>query len=143
MVAELTAAGVPVTVMMAPIIPAINDSEIESILEHTAAAGAARAAWILLRLPHELKALFRHWLESHFPQRASHVMSLVRQASGGRDYDNRFGIRQRGRGAYAGMLKQRFDAGCKRFGLNASGSRETLDVGRFRRPEGRQISLPF
>jgi len=143
LVAELTTAGIPVTVMMAPIVPALNDTEIESILERSAAAGARRAAWILLRLPHELKELFRRWLGEHYPDRAEHVMSLVRQASGGRDYDNRFGRRQRGQGPYADMLKQRFETACRQHGLNRSDARENLDVSQFRRPGGKQISLPF
>ena len=143
LVGELTAAGIPVTVMMAPIVPALNDTEIESILERSAAAGARRAAWILLRLPHELKELFRHWLGEHYPDRAEHVMSLVRQASGGRDYDNRFGRRQRGQGPYADMLKQRFENACRQHGLNRPDARENLDVSQFRRPDGEQISLPF
>ena len=143
LVSQLTAAGIPVTVMMAPIVPALNDTEIESILERAATAGARRAAWILLRLPHELKELFRHWLCEHYPDRAEHVMSLLRQASGGRDYDNRYGRRQRGQGPYADMLKQRFETASKQLGLNRPDARENLDVSLFRRPSGNQISLPF
>ena len=142
-VSELTAAGIPVTVMMAPVIPALNDGEIETILEASSEAGATRAAWILLRLPHELKSLFQHWLSEHYPDRAEHVMSLIRQASGGRDYDNRYGRRQRGQGPYAEMLRQRFDAACRRLSLNAADARKNLDVSQFRRPDGRQISLAF
>ena len=143
LVSQLTAAGIPVTVMMAPIVPALNDTEIESILERAATAGARRAAWILLRLPNELRELFRHWLCEHYPDRAEHVMSLLRQASGGRDYDNRYGRRQRGQGPYADMLKQRFETASKQLGLNRPDARENLDVSLFRRPSGNQISLPF
>src|SRR5690606_5686549 len=99
LMASLTAAGVPVSLLMAPIIPAVNDSEIEAIVGRAAAAGVRRASYVLLRLPFELKQIFAEWLEGHMPDRAGHVMSLVRQASGGKDYDNRFGIRQSGRGA--------------------------------------------
>ena len=128
---------------MAPIIPAVNDHEIEGILERAASSGAAHAAWILLRLPHELKQIFPEWLETHMPDRASHVMSLIRQASGGRDYDNRYGIRQRGRGPYAGMIRERFRKGCRRFGLNDRQARQELDCSRFRRPGQRQMTLGF
>jgi DNA repair photolyase len=141
MVSEFAAAGIPVSVMMAPVIPAINDREIEAIVEQSAAAGASNAAWILLRLPHELKTLFSEWLHRHFPDRAGHVMSLVRQASGGRDYDNRFGVRQTGRGPYAAMLGKRFEAARRRFGLDGRESPGRLDCSRFRRPGDTQISL--
>ena len=142
-VERLTKAGVPVTVMMAPIIPALNDNEIEAIVKRAADSGASAAAWILLRLPHELKSLFADWLDQHYPERASHVMSLVRQASGGRDYDNRFGVRQRGTGEYAGMIGQRFRAACSRYGLNRPDARQNLDCTQFVRPAEKQISLPF
>ncbi len=139
----LARAGIPVTVMMAPIIPALNDDEIEAIVGRAASSGASAAAWILLRLPHELKSLFADWLELHYPDRARRVMSLVRQASGGRDYDNRFGIRQRGTGEYAGMIAQRFRTACSRHDLNRPDARQNLDCTLFVRPGGKQISLPF
>ncbi|MEM9207853.1 MAG: PA0069 family radical SAM protein [Pseudomonadota bacterium] len=142
-VERLAAIGVPVSVMMAPVIPALNDNEIEAIVARSASAGATAAAWILLRLPHELKSLFADWLELHYPDRAQHVMSLIRQASGGKDYDNRFGVRQRGTGAYAGMLNQRFRAACSRHGLNRPDARRNLDCTQFIRPGGKQISLPL
>jgi len=143
LVAELHAAKVPVSVMMAPIIPALNDGEIEHIVARAADAGADNAAWILLRLPHELKALFRDWLSLHYPDRAARVMSLVRQSSGGRDYDNRFGVRQTGTGEYASMIGQRFRAACQRNGLNRRPQRGQPDCTQFIRPSGEQISLPF
>ena len=143
LIAALRDAGVPVSLMMAPIIPAINDREIESILERAAGAGAESAAWILLRLPHEVREIFRDWLEEHVPERARHVMSLMRQASGGRDYDNRFGVRQRGTGAYAEMIAQRFSAACRRYGLGRDRSRQTLDCSRFVPPGNAQIGLDF
>ena len=111
LIRDLSSAGVPVSLLMAPIIPAVNDTEIESVLSRAANAGAMHATWILLRLPNELKQIFVEWLEAHMPDRAGRVMSLLRQASGGKDYDNRFGIRQRGRGPYASMINQRFSTG--------------------------------
>ncbi|MDH4253062.1 MAG: PA0069 family radical SAM protein [Gammaproteobacteria bacterium] len=140
-IAELRALGVPVGLLMAPIIPAVNDREIELILERAAEAGALDAAWILLRLPHELKEIFRDWLAEHMPDRAEHVMSLLRQASGSRDYDNRFNIRQTGRGPYAEMLGQRFRVACRRFGLGSDDDDTPLDCSRFRPPSGRQLTL--
>ena len=137
----LAEAGVPTSLLMAPLIPAVNDAEIEQVLEAGSNAGASHAAYIFLRLPHEVKDLFVEWLETHFPDRADHVMSLVRQASGGRDYDNRFGVRQTGRGAYADMLGARFRAACRRFGLAAGRYQQGLDCSRFDRPGQRQLGL--
>jgi len=138
---SLASAGVPTSLLLAPIIPAINDSEIERILEAAHEAGASHAAYIFLRLPHEVKELFIEWLDTHFPERAGHVMSLVRQASGGRDYDNRFGLRQTGRGAYADMLGSRFRKTCKRLGLSAGRYQDSLDRSRFDPPGQRQLGL--
>ncbi len=143
LIEDLGSAGVPVSLLMAPIIPAVNDAEIESILDQAANCGVRHAAWILLRLPHELKQIFGEWLETHMPDRAGHVMSLIRQASGGKDYDNRFGHRQRGRGPYASLINQRFKATCKRLGMDASHYRERLDCSQFRRPAGPQMALIF
>ena len=140
---RLVASGVPTSLLMAPIIPAINDMEIEGVLQAAAEAGAAQAAYIFLRLPNEVKTLFVQWLDAHFPDRAGHVMSLVRQASGGRDYDNRFGVRQTGRGAYAEMLGARFRAACRRFGLSRDRYQQGLDCSRFERPGQRQLGLGF
>lgn len=141
LMAELSAQGVPVSLLMAPVIPAVNDGEIERIVARAAESGALRASYVLLRLPHELKELFREWLDIHMPERAGHVMSLVRQASGGKDYDSRFGTRQRGRGAYAEMIAQRFRVACARAGIPRGRSQEPLDCSRFRRPGGGQIPL--
>lgn len=138
---ELTRNGVPTSVLVAPIIPAINDAEIEQILEVVANAGAIHASYIFLRLPHEVRTLFVEWLDTHFSDRAEHVMSLVRQASGGRDYDNRFGVRQRGRGPYADMLGARFRAACKRFGLGENRYQQKLRCDQFRPPGQRQLGL--
>jgi len=117
-ISELVAAGVPVTVLLAPMIPALNDHELESLLEAAADAGATSAAFMLLRLPHELGALFEQWLVEHYPQRASRVLGLLREARGGRLNDPRFGHRMRGEGPYARLLAARFVAACRRHGLN-------------------------
>jgi len=142
-VRELTAAGIPTGVFAAPMIPAINDSELERIIAAAAAAGAFRAGYVLLRLPHELKAIFRQWLDEHYPERAEHVMSLIRGARDGRENDPNFGSRMRGKGPWAQLLKARFDLACKRHGLTASRER-ALSCEHFRPPgtEG-QMSLGF
>lgn len=137
----LAASGIPVSVLMAPIIPALNDCEIETILDAVARAGAIQAHYIFLRLPHELQQLFTDWLATHFPERAEHVLSLVRQASGGRQYDHRFGVRQTGRGPYADMLAARFQKAARRAGLEPRTYQQTLDCSRFRRPGRQQLSL--
>jgi DNA repair photolyase len=141
-VRELNAAGVPTGVMVAPVIPAITDHEMEAILEASAAAGAHWAAYVLLRLPYEVKDLFREWLAQHYPDRASHVMSLVRDMRGGKDYDSRFGSRMRGEGPIAELLRQRFQIACRRLNLNAT-RRHPLDTALFRPPgpAGAQLHL--
>jgi DNA repair photolyase len=116
-------------------IPAVNDSELEALLEAAAAAGAKYAGYVLLRLPHEVKDLFRAWLEQHLPLRAAHVMSLVQQARGGRDNDPRFGHRMRGDGPWAGMLRARFELARKRLKLDG-GRLPDLDLSQFCRPRG-------
>ncbi|MCZ6830187.1 MAG: PA0069 family radical SAM protein [Gammaproteobacteria bacterium] len=113
----LAAAGVPVSVLFAPVIPALNDADLEAILRLSAEAGASEAAYILLRLPLEISALFQEWLREHYPLRAEHVLSLVRQCRGGRDYDTRFGHRMRGTGIFAELLEQRFQLACRKYGL--------------------------
>jgi DNA repair photolyase len=115
---RLSDAGVPVGVMVAPVIPVITDAELERILEASAAAGARSAGYVLLRLPHEVKDLFREWLETNEPLKAKHVMSHVNAMRGGRDYDSRWGVRQRGEGEYAQLLARRFETACARFALN-------------------------
>ncbi|SFR74871.1 DNA repair photolyase [Mitsuaria sp. PDC51] len=115
---ELARAGIPVAVFASPMIPGINDADLESILEASAAAGASYASMIVLRLPLEVRDLFVEWLRQHFPLRAEHVMSLVRQMRGGVDYDSSFGSRMRGTGPYAALLRQRFNVAAKRFGLS-------------------------
>lgn len=128
----LSQAGVPVTAMVAPIVPAINDREIEAILEECARAGAGAAGYVVLRLPLEIKDLFREWLEQHFPDRAARVMALVRQMRGGRDYDPEWGKRQRGEGPYARLIADRFAAALRRLSLDKP--RLPLDHTQFRRP---------
>jgi DNA repair photolyase len=140
---KLRASGVPTSVLVAPIIPAVNDSEIESIVQAVSEAGATQASYIFLRLPHEVRDLFVEWLETHFPDRAKHVMSLVRQASGGPDYDSRFGLRQSGRGAYADMLATRFRTACTRFGLGQDRYQQRLDCSSFKRPGPQQLEIGF
>jgi DNA repair photolyase len=117
---NLSAGGVPCGVLVAPIIPAVTDMHIEHVLEQAASAGANVAGYTVLRLPHELKELFREWLDLHVPERAEHVMSLIRQMRGGRDYDARFGKRMRGEGPYADLIRQRFALACRKYGLNRS-----------------------
>jgi DNA repair photolyase len=113
----LAAAGVPVGVLVAPIIPALNDRDMEAVLERAAQAGATMAGYTVLRLPWELKTLFREWLALNVPARADHVMSLVRQMNGGRDYDSDFRTRMRGQGPFAELLKRRFEVACRRHGF--------------------------
>ena len=132
-------AGIPVGVLCSPMIPMINDSELESLLAEAHAAGAQSAAYLMLRLPLEVAPLFEEWLAAHYPQRAAHVMSLVRQVRGGEVYDSRFGVRMRGEGPFADLLAQRFAKAIKRLGLDR---REgfNLDCSAFC-PPGRQLAL--
>jgi DNA repair photolyase len=132
-ISRLSAAGVPTGVFAAPVIPAINDRDLESILERGAQAGARYANYTLVRLPHEVKDLFREWLELHFPDRAKHVMSLIQDMRSGRDNDSRFGARMRGEGAIAELLRQRFELTRRRFGFVHRDAIE-LDTSQFRAP---------
>ena len=115
---QLVAAGIPVTAMTAPIIPALNDPELESLLEAAADAGATRAGYVLLRLPLEIAGLFTEWLEANYPDRAKKVMSLLRSAHKGEDYRSDWKVRQRGDGPYAELIAVRFRNAVKRLGLN-------------------------
>jgi DNA repair photolyase len=130
-------AGIPVGVLVAPVIPQLNDKHIEAILEAAAQAGATTAGWIMLRLPLEIAPLFRAWLDEHFPLRAGHIMSLVQQVRGGRDYVSTFGERMRGTGAFADLVEQRFGLACKRLRLN-KGRDEGFDTSRFRPPRANE-----
>jgi DNA repair photolyase len=138
---ELARAGIPVGVMAAPMIPAVNDCELETILERAAAAGATRAGYTLLRLPYEVKDLFRQWLAEHMPDRAAHVMSLVQQAHGGKDNESDFKLRMSGSGAWAMLLRDRFRLASRRLKLN--GDRQlALNTTLFRPPaQGGQLRL--
>lgn len=118
-VKKLTAAGIPVRAMVAPIIPMINDMEMEKILQTVSEAGALYASYVLIRLPHEVKDLFKEWLNQHFPDRAKHVMSIIKDMRGGKEYDATFGKRMKGQGEFAELLAARFAIACKRFKLNA------------------------
>jgi DNA repair photolyase len=142
----LAKAGIPVGVMTAPMIPALNDHEMESILEEAHKRGARRAGYVMLRLPLEIKDLFREWLEAHVPDRAARVMSLVRQMRGGKDYDAEWGQRMTGEGPVAQLLGQRFDRACRQLGLNVE--RFHVDTKKFKVPaeaiaerNGGQLSL--
>ena len=132
-VKALSAAGVPVGVNVAPVIPQLTDRELETILEAAAGAGATHAAWTMLRLPREVAPLFRDWLAIHYPLRAEHVMSIVRQIRGGKDNESQFGVRMGGQGEFADLIRKRFAIACKRLGLN--NNRDVpLDLSRFRPP---------
>lgn len=137
----LSEAGIPVTVLVAPIIPAINEHEIERILEKAYAAGAREAGYVLLRLPLEVKHLVQDWLLTHYPDRLRHVMSLVRQTRGGKDYDPAWGQRQVGSGPYAWMIGRRFEMAAQRCGFNRTRLRLRTDL--FRKPAGgpQQLAL--
>jgi DNA repair photolyase len=139
---QLEGAGVPVGVMVAPVIPAITDHEMEDILTAARGAGATMASYTLLRLPHEVKILFREWLAQHYPDRAKHVMSLINQTRGGKDYDSRFGIRMRGTGPYAELLQTRFELAARKLGFDSASSRHDLATHLFRPPTP-QISFDF
>jgi DNA repair photolyase len=117
---QLTKAGVPTAVMVAPVIPAINDAEIERILEAAAANGVRSAGYVLLRLPLEIRDLFSEWLKENFPDRHDHVFKLVRDTRGGKDYDSAWGKRQTGTGPVAWMIGRRFEVACERLGINAT-----------------------
>ena len=132
---QLSEAGIPVIVMASPMIPFINDSELEAILEAGREAGAIGASYILLRLPLEVKPLFEQWLNDHYPLKANHVMSLMRQMHGGQAYDSSFFSRQRGKGEFATLLEKRYRIICNRLGFHYTNSmRPTLDTTRFRVP---------
>jgi DNA repair photolyase len=124
----LSAAAIPTTVMVAPVIPAMNESEIERILEVAAAAGVKEAGYVLLRLPLEVKEVFKEFLAREYPDRAKHVMSVIRSMRGGKDYDAKWGERMRGKGPYAWQIGRRFELATKRLGLNGERSRLRTDL---------------
>ncbi|WP_417666823.1 PA0069 family radical SAM protein [Roseibium sp.] len=124
----LSDAGIPASVMIAPVIPALTDSELEAILEASSEHGAAEAGFILLRLPHEVSPLFRDWLLRERPDRYQHVMNLIRSMRGGKDYDAKWGERMRGKGPYADQIAKRFQLAAKRLGLNTRRHKLTTDL---------------
>lgn len=137
---KFSAAGVPVRVMAAPMIPLINDMELEKILKAASEAGALYAGYTFIRLPYEVKDLFKEWLHQHFPDRAEHVMSIIKQMRGGKEYDSTFGKRMRGEGEFAQLLNQRYHLACKKFNLNQKPSTE-LDTTSFNNGKLKQMSL--
>ena len=138
---RLTDAGVPTAVMVAPVIPALNDSEIERILEAAHAAGVHEAGYVLLRLPLEVRDLMREWLMANYPDRYRHVFKLIRDMRGGKDYDSAWGKRMKGTGPYAWMIGRRFEMACEKLGLNESKTQLTTRHFRAPKADSEQLSL--
>jgi len=138
---QLAAAGVPASALVAPVIPALNDAEIERILEAIAATGVRHAGYVLLRLPLELRDLFREWLNENYPDRAQHVFKLIRDTRGGKDYDSTFGKRMTGSGPIAWMIGRRFEVACERLGFNLTSVKTTTEHFRPPRPASEQLDL--
>jgi DNA repair photolyase len=138
---QLSAAGVPTSVMVAPVIPAVNDADIERILDAASLAGVKGAGYVLLRLPLEVRDLFVEWLKANFPDRANHVMKLIRDMRGGKDYDSTWGKRMTGAGPYAWMIGRRFETACEKFGLNQERTALTTEHFAPPRPRSEQLSL--
>jgi len=137
----LSDAGIPTGILFAPLIPVLNDSEMENILSVCSEAGAVSAGYVMLRLPHELKDLFASWLHEYYPLKAEHVMNIIRDLRGGREYQATFGERMTGKGEYATLMSRRFQLSCKQSGLNKN--TVGLNTGLFRVPEksGDQLGL--
>ncbi len=138
---KLAAAGIPVTVMTAPIVPALNDMELERLLEAGREAGATEAGYILMRLPLEVSPIFREWLAAHYPDRASRVMAMMQEMRGGKDYESKWGVRQTGRGPYAWMIGRRFEMTARRLGLNRERLKLRTDLFAPPVPVGGQMRL--
>jgi DNA repair photolyase len=138
---RLTAAGVPTSVMVAPVIPALNDAEIERILDAAAAVGVREAGYVLLRLPLEVRDLFREWLMANFPDRYRHVFKLIRDTRGGKDYDSSWNTRMTGAGPVAWMIGRRFELACEKLGFNKTRTRLTTEHFNPPRPASEQLSL--
>ncbi len=130
--ARLHEAGIPTGVMFAPVIPVLNDTEMETILEEATDAGVMNAGYVMLRLPHEIKLLFKEWLDTHYPLKANHVMSVLRDIRGGRENDPQFGSRMRGGGVYANIIEKRFRNACYKSGLNKKSLHLNTEL--FRKP---------
>jgi DNA repair photolyase len=138
---QLVKAGIPTSAMVAPVIPAINDAEMERILEAVAAAGVRNAGYVLLRLPLEIRDLFSEWLKENFPDRHNHVFKLVRDTRGGKDYDSTWGKRMTGSGPVAWMIGRRFELACERLGFNTTKRKVTTEHFRPPRPAVEQLAL--
>jgi DNA repair photolyase len=138
---QLVKAGVPASTLVAPVIPAINDAEIERILDAVAETGVRNAGYVLLRLPLEIRDLFREWLNENFPDRAEHVFKLIRDTRGGKDYDSAWGKRMTGSGPVAWMIGRRFEVACERLGFNKTSVKTTVEHFRHPRPASAQLDL--
>jgi DNA repair photolyase len=138
---QLVKAGVPASTLVAPVIPAINDAEIERILDAVAETGVRNAGYVLLRLPLEIRDLFREWLKENFPDRAEHVFKLIRDTRGGKDYDSAWGKRMTGSGPVAWMIGRRFEVACERLGFNKASVKTTIEHFRHPRPASAQLDL--
>jgi DNA repair photolyase len=138
---QLSAAGIPTAVMFAPVIPALNDHEMEGVLEAARDAGAREAGYVMLRMPLEVRDIFQEWLANAVPGRAQHVMTLIRAMRNGRDYDADWHSRMSGTGPIADMVRRRFELACRKLGLNQRNDR--LDTTQFKAPaqSGDQLSL--
>jgi DNA repair photolyase len=136
---RLSERGIPCGVLVAPIIPFLNDKDLEASLAACREAGATMADYVIVRLPWEVKELFKDWLERHYPLKAAHVMARIREMRGGRENDPEFGSRMTGEGAFAQLIRRRFDVACRQLGFNRGG--HTLDASRFRRPPSPQMTL--
>lgn len=136
---RLVSAGIPCGVLVAPVIPFVNDKDLEAVIAAAAEKGAGMAGYVVLRLPHEVKTLFRDWLARHYPLRAGHVMTRIHDLRGGRDYDAQFDQRMKGQGIFSELISKRFARACARHGLS-NGERFLLDTSRFRVP-GRSVQI--
>jgi len=132
--------GVPCGVLVAPIIPFLNDKDMESALAAAREAGARMAGYTIIRLPWEVRGLFKDWLERHYPLKAAHIMERIREMRGGRENDPEFGSRMTGEGAFARLIRNRFELACRQLGMN-TGERNRLDTTKFRRPGPAQMGL--
>jgi DNA repair photolyase len=140
-IGKLTTAGIPVSILFAPVIPMLNDNETEHVLRATRDAGMRSAAYVMLRLPHEVNPLFQEWLQIHYPLKATRIMNIVRDMRGGREYDAKYGVRQTGEGVFADLFAQRFELTCKKLGINRI--RTALDTSQFnpRSGPGAQLEM--
>jgi DNA repair photolyase len=138
---QLVKAGVPAATLVAPIVPALNDAEIERILEAVAETGVRHAGYVLLRLPLEVRDLFREWLMANFPDRYRHVFKLIRDMRAGKDYDSSWGQRMTGNGPLAWMIGRRFEVACEKLGFNKSRVSTTTEHFQPPRPASEQLDL--